>query len=97
MYPPVPPSFESASGNHLNEKEANYCKVYANRCDHQKLQRAIDNQSSISEAENSIEPRPSLSSSFRGKKSQSFPALSSTRKIHQRISMLLVPIMLKGK
>ena len=73
MYPPVPPSFESASGNHLNEKEANYCKVYANRCDHQKLQRAIDNQSSISEAENSIEPRPSLSCSFRGKNLKVFP------------------------
>ena len=56
---------------YLTEKEAKYHKVCANRYDSQKLQRAIDNQKSISEADNSVEP--TLSRSFRKKKS---PVLS---------------------
>ena len=60
---------EAELENYLTEKEVKYHKVCANCYERQKLQRAIDNQKSISEAENSVEPSPSLSSLFRKKKS----------------------------
>ena len=64
---------EAELENYLTEKEAKYLKVCANRYDSQKLQRVIDNQKSISEADSSVPPSPSLSRSFRMKKS---PVLS---------------------
>ena len=60
---------EAELENYLAEKEAKYNKVCANRYDSQKLQQAIDNEKSISEADNSVEPSPSLSRSFQKKKS----------------------------
>ena len=55
------------------------------------------NKRSISEADNSVEPIPSLSCSFRKTKSRCCPVLSATKKIYQRTYMLLALIMLKGK
>ena len=72
-------------------------KVCANSYDSQKLQRVIDNQKSISEAGNSVEPSPSLCVHFERKKTWCCPVLSATKKIYQRISVLLALIMLKGK
>ena len=59
---------EAELENYLTEKETKKHKVCANRYDSQKLQRARDNQKSISEVGNSVEPSPSLSRSFRKKK-----------------------------
>ena len=55
--------------NYLTEKEARYHKIFANRYDSQKLQRVIDTQINISEADNSVESSLSLSHSFQKKKS----------------------------
>ena len=52
---------EAELKNHLTEKEAKSNKVCANRYDSHKLQRPIDNQKNIPEADNSVEASPSLS------------------------------------
>ena len=58
------PHDEAELENYLTQKEAKYHKVFANRYDSRKLQCAIDNQESISEAGNSVELSPFLSRSF---------------------------------
>ena len=89
---------EAELENYLVENEGKYQKVCASRYESQKLQRAVDNNKSISEEDNPVEPSPSFFCSFRMKKSQwCCPVLFATKKIYQRISMLMSLIMLKGK
>ena len=52
-------------GNYLTENKAKQNTVCANCYDSQQLKRAINNQNSISEADNSLKPSPSLSCSIR--------------------------------
>ena len=66
---------EAELENCFTEKEAKYHKVCANHYDKQKLQRLIGNQKSISEADNSVEPSPSLSCSLYRKTERNGPEL----------------------
>ena len=55
---------EAELENYLVENEGKYQKVCASRYESQKLQPAVDNNKSISEEDNPIEPSPSFSVYF---------------------------------
>ena len=88
---------EAELENYLTKKEAKYHKICTNCYDSQKLEHDIDNRNSISEPDNSIEPFFLFLVHFERKNARCCPALSAANKIYQRISMLLILIMLKGK
>ena len=88
---------EAELENYLTEKEAKYHKACANRYDSQKLQRAIDNQKSVSEADDLVEPSSSLSRSFRKKKISVLScAICNEEDLSENLHELAL-IMLKGK